>query len=356
MPFPRPSLQELIDRTDAEISSRLGIGPLLRRSVLGVLSRVLAGASHLELGYQEWIARQILPQTAETSGLEGWCSLFGLTRKSATAAQGPILVSGSDGSVLPDGAQLLRSDGALFVVVGEAVIVDGAGATSARAVALGLGGNTPQASTLSLVSTVAGIVSPVIVGAGGLVGGLDQENDADLLTRLLQRTRNAPGAGTVADYQRWALEVPGVTRAFVYPLRNGPGSVGLSFAVDDDPAGPIPTADQVDLVQTHIGVFGTDGGPRPVTVNLVVFAPTPAALDPTIHLAPDTAAIRADVGASLADILRREGAPGGTILLSHLRQAISTAQGVVDYELVDPVADFEAPAGGLPVLGTITWV
>lgn len=350
MPFQRPTLPELVERNDAEIAARLGIGPFLRRSVLGVLSRTIAGATHLLLGYVEWGTRQIFPETADTENLERHASLYKIERKPAVASTGPVLFTGAALSVVPAGTRLRRSDGALFQTTTGATL-DVAGAT-AQVVALapGVAGNSPTGTRLALLSPISGVASPATVQTPGLDDGLEAESDAELLERLLVRTRNPPGGGSAADYKRWALEVPGATRAWVQPRRFGPGTVGVAFAADDDPGGPIPSAGQVDAVQTHIDEL------RPVTAEVFVYAPAPLELDPEIEITPDTAEVRADVEASIADLLRREGQPGGVVLLSHLRQAIGSAAGVTDYVLSSPVADVVVPAGGLPVVGTITWL
>jgi uncharacterized phage protein gp47/JayE len=62
------------------------------------------------------------------------------------------------------------------------------------------------------------------------------------------------------------------------------------------------------------------------------------------------------VQAELTDLFVREGSPGGTILLSHIREAISQATGETDHILTVPAANVVLGAGAIPVLGTVTWV
>ena len=75
----------------------------------------------------------------------------------------------------------------------------------------------------------------------------------------------------------------------------------------------------------------------------------------TIALTPSTAAVKSAVAAELADVLQREAYPGGTILLSHLREAISVAAGETNNVLTAPTADVTHSAGQMAVLGAITW-
>ena len=161
--------------------------------------------------------------------------------------------------------------------------------------------------------------------------------------------KNPPQGGSVADYERWALEVPAVTRVWVRPLWMGAGSVGVSFALDDDPTSIIPDVFKVDDVQAYLD------DRRPVTADVFVFAPTPLVVDFDVILSPDTAAIRVAVEQALADLLAREADLGGTLLLSHVREAVSTAAGEVDSELLAPSADVVALPYELAVPGTFTW-
>ena len=60
MPFTKPTLQEIVDRIDSDIQSRItGATTFLRRSILKVLGRVLAGAIHLLYGYLEFQKDQL---------------------------------------------------------------------------------------------------------------------------------------------------------------------------------------------------------------------------------------------------------------------------------------------------------
>ena len=61
------------------------------------------------------------------------------------------------------------------------------------------------------------------------------------------------------------------------------------------------------------------------------------------------------IEAELADLIRRESEPGGTLLVSHIREAISTAQGETDHELTSPTADVTVQATQITTLGTVTF-
>jgi uncharacterized phage protein gp47/JayE len=349
MPFSRPTLEQLIARTSTDISSRLGIGPLLARSTLGVLARVLAGASHQLYGYLDWIARQVMPDTAELEHLERWSSIWGIQRKAASFALGNITFTGTNGTVIPAGTRLQRGDGAQFDTTADATIASGTATAAVTAVLAGAAGNTAAAIGLTLVSPISGVTSAATVAAGGLTAGADTESDNSLRARLLDRIRQAPHGGAAFDYVKWALEVAGVTRAWSYASYLGPGTVGVAIVTDDAVGGPIPSPTVVAAVQAYIEER------RPVTAQVTVFAPVAKPLNLTIALTPNSAAVKDAVEAELVDLLKRDAVPGGTILLSRIREAVSIAAGESDNTVTNPTANFTCATGELATLGTITW-
>ncbi|MGE0487323.1 MAG: baseplate J/gp47 family protein [Gammaproteobacteria bacterium] len=357
MPFTRPTLEQLIDRDAADFETRLpGTDARLRRSNLGVLSRVVAGAAHGLYGFLAWLARQLFADTSEVEFLERQADVYGIARKAAVAASGNVTLTGTTGAVVPAGTVLQRSDGARFTTDAEVTLASGTATAAVTAEAGGLDGNTAAASALTLVSAIGGVNSTAAVAAGGLDGGTDTESDDALRARLLDRIRQPPHGGAKFDYSKWALEVPGVTRVWVAPLELGLGTVTVRFVVDDDPGGPIPDAGQVAAVQAYID----DPLRRPVTADVTVVAPAAVPLDLTIaglvaSTGADLATVKAAITAELEDLLLREAEPGGTILLSHLREAISLAAGEYDHALTTPSADVTHTTGQLATLGTITW-
>jgi len=355
MPFSRPDLPTLIDRAAADIESRLpGADARLRRSNLNVLARMHAGAVHGLYGYLDWISRQILPDTADAEVLDRHAALWlPAGRLPAAYAIGQVTVQGSNGGTIPAGSIFKRADGAAFSVTAEATIAGGSALVSVIADAAGQVGNTGAGVALSLDSPIDGINAAAVVAAGGLSGGADIEDDASLRARIVDRIQQTPHGGARHDYTAWALEVPGVTRAWCFPLEQGDGTVTVRFVRDDD-ASIIPDAGEVATVQAYVEAL------CPVGMQLFVVAPIALPADFTIQLVPATLSAKAAVEASLRDLLIREAQPEGgigegRILLSHIREAISLAAGEADHVLVSPTADIEPAGGEMVTFGSITW-
>ncbi len=351
MPFNRPSLSDLIERAAGDIETRLpGTDARLRRSNISVLARVHAGVVHGLYGFLEWLALQLMPDTAEAEYLERWSSIWGVARKAAATASGSVSFTGTDGSVIPAGTLLQRSDAAEFTTDAEVTIAGGSAAAAVTASLGGADGNTSANSTLNLATPIAGVDGVATVDANGLTGGVDTEADDSLRARLLLRIQQPPHGGAKHDYEAWALEVSDVTRVWVSPNETGLNTVVVRFVVDDHPTSIIPDAAKVQVVQDHIDTV------RPVTASITVVAPIAVSLNLTIsNLSPNTQAVKDAIQAELKDLLLREAEPGGAILVSHIREAISLAAGETDHLLTAPVADVTHSTGEIAVLGTITW-
>lgn len=350
MPFQRPALPTLINRAAADVASRLpGADAQLRRSVLGVLVRAHAGAAHGLYGFLDWLALQLMPDTAESAHLERHSSIWNITRKLAAAASGSITFTGTTGAIVPAGTLLARADGIDYTTDADATLVAGVATTAVTASKPGAIGNMDAGGALTIVAPVAGVNAAVIVASGGLTQGTDIEADDALRARLLTRIQQPPQGGAAHDYEAWALSVPGITRAWVAPLEMGPGTVTIRVVRDNDPS-IIPDAAELQAVQDFID------GVRPVTAEVFVVAPIPVALNFTIQITPATQAVRDAITAEIADLLRREAAPGATILLSHMREAISIAAGETDHVLTVPAANITHAAGEMAVMGVITWL
>lgn len=349
MPFARPTLPELIDRVTTDISGRVtGLqSAVLRRSLLGILARSEAGAVHMLYGFLEWAARQAIIDTAEKEYLERWAAIWKVFRKAADYSTGPALLAGSVGSTVPSGTILQRQDGVQYRVLDNATFTSTTLQTTVVALAAGADGDCPAGTPLFLLSPVAGVQSTGSAAAG-IDGGLDVETDEQLLSRLLKRIRQPPHGGASSDYELWALEVAGVTRVWVYPLQMGLGTVTVLFVCDGE-SNIIPDSAKVAEVQAYINER------CPVTAEVFVAAPVPDPLNMIVKLSPNTAAVQAAVRAEVADLIDRDSKPGGPILISRLREAVSIAAGESDNAITSPTADVAHAAGHMALPGTITF-
>lgn len=282
--------------------------------------------------HQAWLYRQIWPDTSDSDALERHAAIRGLARKPAVAATGEIRVTGWTGTTVPAGTAVRHANGTLLSTTTDTPIgADGSAtlrvaAAIAGAAANGLDGAVTLTSPPLGVDAAATITTP-------LAGGADTESDADLLQRLLSLIRQPPAGGNKYDYQRWALDVPGVVAAYVYPLRRGLGTVDVAIVSADG----LPTAELIATVQAHIDDL------RPVTAwDSLVLAPTLVTVDVSaqVKLADGytLADVQADAAAQLATAVNAL-APGDIVYRSRLEAIISGLAGVVDRTLTAPAAN-----------------
>ncbi|WP_085581494.1 MULTISPECIES: baseplate J/gp47 family protein [unclassified Pseudomonas] len=345
MPFETPSLPVLIKRTQSDLA-----GDSLRQSDAQVLARTLGGAAFGLYGYLDWIAEQILPDTADESTLERIAALrLNQPRKAAQAATGSVSFSAAAGAVLDVDTLLQASDGRTYKVTAARTTVSGTNTTTVAALDAGSLGNADAGLALTPVQPVAGVVgNSFVVAAPGLSGGVARESLESLRSRVIRSYRVIPHGGSAQDYETWALECPGVTRAWCRGGLLGPGTVTVFIMRDDDPQ-PVPNDEQLAEVQAHIEPL------RPVTAEVHVQRPVQVPVTYRLSVNPDTTAVRAAVEAQLRDLHNREADLGQSLLISHIREAISSAGGEYDHTLTAPVANVPAGQSELLTFGGCVW-
>lgn len=357
MSYNRSTPAQTLARIEAETRIELpGSNPQLRFSPERVNARIVAAASYELDGHIDYKSRQMFVSTCDVEYLPLHARDWRVPRNLASASTGQVQFAGSDDAVITAGTILTRSDGQEYTLAEEVTISGGVGVGTVNATEAGAAGNAAAASSLTLSSPVPYVQSVVTVLAPGLSGGVDIENPESWRARILARKQKVAQGGNDDDYERWCKEVSGVTRVWVHPHQLGLGSVYLLFVMDEKEGTIIPTPAEVATAQAHIDEV------RPTTADVVVAAPTPVAVNFVINLSPNNAAVRAAVTAELQDLVRRESTPGGTVtnpggtlLLSRIREAISVAAGEEDHELVSPSANVVRAFGEISVIGSITF-
>ena len=366
MPFDVLTLEQARASTRDFISAKLPGSELAPpNSRLRVIADNNSGLAHLNLLHQRWMSQQFLPDTAETEWLDRHANIWLGGRKAATYAGGTVNLTGVAGVVVPQGTQMFAaSPGIVFQTTADVTL--GSGATVAPVVALtaGAGGNIAAGAGFGITTAIAGLDGTATVVA--LSGGAGEESDDELRARVLFRIQQPPMGGDADDYVRWALEVPGVTRAWCSPLEMGVGTVTVRFMMDDlratsDPTtSGFPTSDDVAAVLAHLDTK------RPVAVkDFFVAAPIPEPISFTLsNLSPDSSAARAVIAANVAKMLAQRAAPAyalngvgqgaQTIFAAWVSEAVLSAAGVVSFDLT--MSDHVMPNNGcMAVPGTITY-
>lgn len=303
----------------------------LARSNVKALAFVQAVGLHGAYRYlRDFVARQAIPIYAVDEYLDGWLETYSMTRKEASAAFGQIRGTGINGVLLPAGSLVQTAAGQQYRVSNDAAVSGGIVQAQVIALLAGAGSNVADDTALTLVSPVTGIDS-AFTAPGGLGGGADVETDSEAVYRLQQRLASEPMGGSPADYARWALSVPGITRAWGVRNPAGPTSAGVIIMADANPGGGLPTTGQRNQVLDYIR--DPRRGPPD---ELFVIVPTLVPIPWLIQLTPDTTPIREAVVAGLTDLFFREARPGGAIPHSHCTEVISSVAGEFNHTISSP--------------------
>ena len=249
----------------ADIDQETGLS-----SMAGSYADATVGAAARQISefYQALPAVVSMLFVDETSG--GYLDLvgqtyFNITRRPGTRARCDITITGSAGTVIPEGTLFLTATGLQFALMEDITIPEGGTANGVlEAAQEGADYNVGPGAIVSMFVNLPGLTSFSNQQASG---GTDTESDAALLQRIQERRQKPINGANGWQYRAWALSVPGVGDAKVVELAEGPGTVGVTL-VDStmDPASP----EIVSACQTLIDAQ------RPVGATAMVSAPTAA--------------------------------------------------------------------------------
>ena len=342
MSFVRPTLAQLKARIQADLVSRLGlVSALLRRAFVFVLSYVLAGVAHALHGHLDFLSKQLFPDTSEDEFFVRQAALFGVTQVPPSFAS--VFVAFTGAGTVPAGTILTNSAGTEYTVDADTILPANAHVTCTVPGSIGA---LPVSAALTLQSPIVGVNSQATVVTVD-VDGVDAEKIDSVRQRLLERLASPPHGGNVADYVAWAKSVPGVTRVWARAGQLGPGTVVVYFVRDGDPS-RIPDGGEVAAVQAVISENA------PVHVEPTAFAPVDDLLNVTVHVEPNTLAMKQAVEANLRD-LDTSADLGATTLLSTLLTTIGATEGLTDYTLVSPSANVPHATNALLKINTVTF-
>lgn len=390
MPFARPTLSELRARNVAFIESELrgkGLGSLLRFSNLRVLANADAGMAHLHYGYLDYLALQTTPYTATDEWLAGWAALKNVFRKPAAAATcSQVLMDGMAGRTVPAGSSVRRSDGYEYRIDAEVTLgPDGKGTGAITAILPdpatdptggGNAGNASAGTLLTLDVALAGVDSTV-TAVTAIAGGADIEEEAAFRARMLLAWQDTAQGGNDTDYERWALEVPGITRAWVVRRLMGGGTVGIYIMCDGvsgHPDGfPVGNNGVSRFEPDNANVATGDQGrvadalypQHNVTAEVWVCGPVPLPVDFEIRgISTATIETKAAIKAAVDQVFYNEGRPGVkpaidtppvVIDLSSIELAIAGVPGTKGFLLTAPVDNIRPGIGQLAITGEMTY-
>jgi uncharacterized phage protein gp47/JayE len=358
--------QQSRDNVVAALQSRPGqgpMGPMIPNNLTRGLSESNAGLAFSSLLYLYYVAKQLMPDTATdwlTRHADIWLKDYGGGQKSATFASGTISATGTAGTIIPAGQQLVSNafNGQGYQTTKQVTLGLLPVSVQIQALLAGSFGNLDSGMVLTWRPSVSGCDFTAAVVS--LDGGTDQETLEELRARVLQRVRNPPMGGASSDYVLWAGAVPGVTRAWCSPGEMGIGTVTVRFMMDDLRAstGGFPNSADVATVQAYMDSH------RPVTaIDVFAVAPIPEPVSFTLsNMNTKDSGVMANVTKSVTKKLFDLAAPASssngvplpaqTIYREWISAAVNDSVGIdyFDLTMVDHVMPYP---GSIGTMGSI---
>ncbi len=237
-------LQEMLNRVSDDVDKREG----------SIIYDALASAAYFladQYFQLENFIDLLLPDTALGEYLDRAVSGYGVTRKEASAAIRKITVSGE----IPIGSRW-----AIENVVYTVTQKLDENVYEAECETAGKIGNiyTGELASLSAVNGVTAEVTDIITD------GADRESDEALRVRFYEKVQQPATTGNAHQYRQWAMEVPGVGDAKIFPLDSGPGTVGVLIVDSDRRINASLEAPVSEYIETV----------RPIGASVTVSSPT----------------------------------------------------------------------------------
>lgn len=284
----------------------------------------------------------------ETSGpyLDEQGRWYGIVRKPGAKSAVQLAFSGDEGTLVPQGSSFTTLDGLRFATLADAVLP-----AQAPAQALGVGEryNVKAGKITQQYISVPGVTA--VTNPAPAQGGADTEGDAALFARIDAYRKKPTNGSNANQYEQWAMEMDGVGRVKVLPLKNGPGSVGILLA--DPDGGPVDEA-TVAAVAAHIENLREIG----VAVEVASAHAFMVNITAAVQLAPRTTPeqVRTALTKSLEDYLRGITFTKSTIPYNRVAYMLLDIDGVENYtELTINGTKSDVPivADAAPVLGVV---
>lgn len=284
------------------------------------------------------VIKLIFPEWSYGEFLDGHAKGRGLTRRAATAASGELTITGAASSVIPAGsifstAAVNDEPSVDYETTGEYTIPSSGSVTvEVQCTQTGIVGNAKENTVVLVSSKLTGITS--VNNPAAITGGTEEEDDESLKERVSEydKSQGDNYVGSPADYERWAMSVPGVGKATVVRAEDNSGTVTIILT---DANGVAATEQLCTEVYNYI-MRPDDNGERLANINasLVVVPPSTMAIG-------ITATVELEEGASIESVktafLARlagylpEAMASKEIKYTKIHAALSATDGVNDF-------------------------
>ena len=285
------------------------------------------------------IIKLIFPMYAYGEWLDYHAQMRGISRRPATASSGTLQLTVTKNTNIPAGSQFSTAsvDGQPSVVFettqGKYNLPEGTVEIPVKCTQTGIVGNVIAGTVIFKLSQLSGVTA--VTNPEAITGGTEEEDDDSLRARIvsLDQSQSVSYVGSVADYKRWSLEVPGVGGVTVIPAQDDSGLVTLVITDSNgDPANEEICQNVYDYIMS------------PADPELRLTAPNVklSVIPPTITELSISATVEVGTGSSLEAIkstfiqevqVYLDTAPSdGEVRYTQIGKILAGVPGVYDYD------------------------
>ena len=232
---------------------------------------------------------KFFPQLAQGEDKTLAAANFGVERKPAEYATANLYITGRAGRVIDSDIRAMSEDIAFRVTQEGVIPSSGTITVLAQCETAGRIGNVLAGAIDAFAEGYDGLTS--VTNPAAATGGVDEEDDDSLQIRLDARWKNPSTGGNAGDYIRWALSVPGVSRAVVDNPAAGSVVVNIIASGNQEADAALLTAVQSAIEEVcplGASVIVQSGEAVPINVNAALVLQQGYTLDtvrPSIELA-----------------------------------------------------------------------
>ncbi|MNO23238.1 Baseplate J-like protein [compost metagenome] len=282
-------LQRMRDASPKEIDTRQG------SITFDLLSPAAIELAHAYIELDQVLKFGFVGPDQPSEYLDLRAGELGLTRRPSVKAEGKLVFTGDDDTIIPEGTAVStdEEEAVVFVTAEPGIIQQKKATVKAVAAAGGKRGNVDKGRIKLVLGNLSGIVT--VTNPEEFVNGAETESDESLLVRYFDRVRRPATSGNAWHYRQWALEVRGVGDVKVFPVWNGGGTVKLCV-LSEDKIAPNPT-----IVQD---VREAVDARRPVGASVTVVPAQEVKINVTANVTLASGAVLANVKALFSEKLK----------------------------------------------------
>ena len=271
---------------------------------------------------------------------------FGIYRKMGTSARGTIKVTGTNGTFIPKGSEVLSQGELVFYTLNDAWIENEEAIIEVEASNVGVDFNIIANSIDKFAKKIDGVSS--VTNEEEFKEGTDAETDEELRERFFEIIRRPATSGNIYHYEQWAKEIDGINQARVKPLWNGNGTVKVIVSNDNS----IVSEEIIAKCQEYINTV------KPIGADVTVITPTPLDINITanIYIESGYDAVKAKIDFE-ENLKKYLSSCNDTVVYTRVASCLGSVEGIKDYselKLNGGVSNISFDDEKLPKIKSIT--